>query len=101
MYGTVARIKAKPGQEKALAAILEEWRNTRGNKVKGVVASYPYQLDKGGGEMLMVAVFQDKATYAANAEDPEQDRWYQRFRAMLSADPIWEDGEILSGGGVR
>jgi quinol monooxygenase YgiN len=101
MYGTVARMKPKPGQEKAIAALLDEWQKTRGNKVKGALAGYLYKPDKSPGEMLMVAVFQDKTTYTANAQDPEQDRWYQKLRAMLAADPLWEDGEIVAGGATR
>ncbi len=42
-----------------------------------------------------MAVFSDKASYAANASDPEQDVWYGKFRDLLEADPEWEDGEYL------
>ena len=100
MYGTVARIKATQGKEKALTGLMEEWNKTRGPMVKGAVAGYLYKLDKKPGEYLMVAVFEDKATYAANAQAPEQDAWYRRFRALLKTDPVWEDGEIITGGAV-
>ena len=100
MYGTVARLKARIGQEKALVALMDDWDKSRGPKVKGAMAGYLYKLDKKPGEYLMVAVFQDKATYAANAQAPEQDAWYRKFRALLDADPVWEDGEIISGGAV-
>ena len=96
MYGTVARIRPKPGQEKALLAQMEEWKRTRQPKVKGAVASYVYKPDNKPGELIMVAVFQDKKTYRANAEDPEQDKWYRKFRELLQADPVWEDGEVIS-----
>ncbi|MBI4199805.1 MAG: hypothetical protein HY535_04975 [Chloroflexi bacterium] len=98
MYGTVARIRPKPGQEKAIVALQEEWSKTRKPKAKGAIAGYLYKLDKKPDEMVLVAVFQDKKTYMANADDPEQDRWYRRFRALLQADPVWEDGEVIAGG---
>ena len=97
MYGTVAHIRIKPGQEKSLIALQEEWNKTRKPKVKGAVAGYLYKLDKKPNEMIMVAVFQDKKTYVANADDPEQDKWFRRVRALLEADPVWEDGEIVVG----
>ena len=31
----------------------------------------------------------------ANADDPEQDKWYQEMRQHLEADPAWHDGEII------
>ena len=101
MYGTVARIKIKAGQEKAVVAVLDEWNKERRPKVKGALAGLLYKLDKKPGEYLMVVAFQDKATYTANAQDPSQDAWYRKFRALLDADPAWEDGEIIQGGGVN
>ena len=96
MYGTVARMRPKAGQEQALIALMNDWQRERKPKVKGAVAGYLYKPDSGSGELIMAVVFQDKATYTANAEDPEQDRWYRRMRELLAADPTWEDGEVVS-----
>jgi len=95
MYGTIARMRPKPGQTKAIVAMMEEWERTRRSKIKGAVATYVYKPDRKPDELVMAVVFQDKKTYRANADDPEQDKWYQRFRALLQADPEWEDGEII------
>jgi len=46
-----------------------------------------------------IAVFDSKESYRANAEDPEQDAFYQRWRALMDADPEWNDGEIIGGWG--
>lgn len=96
MYGTVAHMRIKPGQEKAAIALLKEWERERKPKVKGAIASYLYKKDTNPNELIMAVVFQDKKTYVANAEDPEQDRWYRRVRELLVADPVWEDGEIIA-----
>ncbi len=96
MYGTVAHIRPKAGQEQALSALMEEWSRERKPKIKGAVAGYLYKPEQQPGELIMVAVFQDKASYVANAEDPEQDRWYRKMRDLLEADPTWEDGEVIS-----
>ncbi|MBI2305641.1 MAG: hypothetical protein HYU86_12955 [Chloroflexi bacterium] len=96
MYGTVARIRVKTGQESVLIAKLQQWNKERKPKVKGAIAGYLFRLDSDPQDMIMVAVFQDKDTYLANADDPEQDRWYREMRQHLEADPIWQDGEIVS-----
>lgn len=96
MYGTVARLKVKPGSDKALIALMEEWRNVRKSKVKGAVASYTYRLDKDPGTLVMAVVFKDKKSYTDNAKDPDQDKWYRKMRALLQADPVWDDGEIIA-----
>ena len=52
------------------------------------------RLDKGG--VMMAVVFESKEAYVANATDPAQDRWYQKFRALLASDPEWNDGEVIA-----
>ncbi len=94
MYGTIARISPKPGMEQAVVATMEEWQRERRPRVKGVVGSYLYRLDKGG--LMMATVFESKETYVANANDPAQDQWYRKFRALLTTDPEWNDGEVVA-----
>ena len=96
MYGTIARITPKPGMDQAVIDSMKEWERDRRPAVKGTVTSYLYRLDKGG--MMMAAVFESKEAYVANAEDPAQDRWYQKFRALLQTDPEWNDGEVTPMG---
>jgi hypothetical protein len=93
MYGTVALIKPRRGKEQDVVAAMGRWDKERRPKVKGAITGYVYQLDKGG--MIMVAVFDTKKSYMANAESPAQDRWYRAFRSLLSADPEWNDGKIV------
>jgi len=98
MYGSIFRMKVKPGQEQKLVEMFKEWEQQRRPRVKGAVASYLLKPDRKRNEMVGVAVFQDKQTYRANADDPEQDRWYRRMRELLEADPEWEDGEYIAPG---
>ena len=95
MYGTIARVTPKAGQEAAVLSMMEEWDNERSDKVTGAQAVYFYKPDDKPDELVMVVVFRDKESYKANAEDPEQDRWFRRLRDLLQADPAWEDGEVL------
>lgn len=98
MYGTVARIKVKPGRWDDLLAVYDEWDRDLRPNVAGAVAAYLYKLDKDPNAAIMAAVFADKDSYDANADDPEQDKWYRRFRDCLDADPEWMDGEIVRSG---
>lgn len=100
MFGTVARIRPKPGQEQALIAFSETWQRERGSKVPGFVHEYVFRSEQHPGDYLMVALFTDRESYMANANDPEQDRLYRQMRELLTEDPIWEDGEVVydSGG---
>lgn len=97
MYGTVAQVRLKPGQEKAMLELVEEWDRDYRPNVKGALASYVYKKDSDPNELILVAVFEDKQSYVANADSPDQDKWFQKFRALLETDPLWEDGEIISG----
>ena len=98
MYGTIFRMKVEPGQEQRVAEVFKDWERERKPQVKGARAGLLLRPDKKSGEIIGVAVFQDKASFMANAEDPEQDRWDHKLRELLQADPEWEDGEYLAGG---
>jgi len=98
MYGTIFHMKVKRGQEQRVAEIFREWERERKSNVRGAITGLLLKPDNKPGELIGVAVFQDKASYLANADDPEQHRWYTRLRELLQADPEWEDGEYLAGG---
>jgi quinol monooxygenase YgiN len=96
MFGTVARMVAKPGHEQPMLDLQRDWDETRKPNIKGAIAAFVFRSDQNPDEYLLVAVFRDRAAYVANAEDPGQDAWYQKLRSHLVADPEWHDGEIVS-----
>jgi quinol monooxygenase YgiN len=91
MYGTVARIRVKPG---ALDE-LKNWSPEEDEQASGAVALYAYQMDDDPSELYMVAVFESKEAYVANAESPEQDRRYRKMLEWFEGEPEWHDGEIV------
>ncbi len=97
MYGTIFRMNVKPGQEQRLVEVFKEWERERKPKVQGAVAGLLLKPDNQPGEFIGVAIFKDKAAYIANANDPEQDKWYLKLRDLLQDDPTWEDGEYVAG----
>lgn len=96
MYGTVARVHPLPGKEDEVRAYFRYWETERRLHVPGAIGGYAVHLEKEPGTWVFVYAFQDKASYMANAESPEMDRDYQRLRALLNDDPLWEDGEALA-----
>ena len=89
MYGTIAKLKVKKGG-------LEELRKMETERQpKGYVASYAFQSDNDPSEIWMVAIFENKETYMANADSQEQDQEFRKLQQYLSAEPEWHDGEIV------
>ncbi len=91
MYGTVARLRVKPGKEQELLNLLRDF-GTLG--VPGYRTTYLYRMDSDPSEFYMAVVFDSKETYRANAESPEQDMRYRELLTLLEAEPEWHDGEI-------
>ncbi len=92
MYGTIARIHPKPDRMAELWAINDQLRAA---PMAGFVASYMFEPDRNPyprPTVFLVAVFEDEATYRANAARPETDAQYRRLRALLEDDPDWMDG---------
>ncbi len=95
MYGTIARIHPKPGSTAAIAGLFDEWNRERRPRVAGARESFLFTPDRNPYErptQFLVAIFEDEASYRANADNPEQDAWYRRFRDRLVDDPDWSDG---------
>lgn len=95
MYGTVARMRAKPGMEQRLIEVASE---TEAVRVPGEIAVYVYQADRDPREFMLAVIFESKEAYFANANSPEQ---HQRFLALmecLEAEPEWNDGKIIFAG---
>jgi quinol monooxygenase YgiN len=96
MFGTIAILKPKSGQDVAVLEALNAWWEERRPKVPGAIASTLHRNDKNPQELIMSVVFDSKETYEANASDPEQDKWYQHLRGLLESDPVWMDGDVLA-----
>ncbi len=39
-------------------------------------------------------MFEDRASYDKNADDPAQNEQYLEYRALMEDEPEWHDGEI-------
>ncbi|HTG47212.1 MAG TPA: antibiotic biosynthesis monooxygenase [Actinomycetota bacterium] len=89
MYGTVAKMVVKSGNRDALRAVFDEDQR----KVEGFVGTYTL-MENDSDNVWLLAIFEDRATYDANADDPAMHETYTKYRALLEGDPEWHDGEI-------
>ena len=89
MYGTVALLKFDPANKQALIDMQDRQESC---EVDGYLGANVLMCDT-RGEALLVVRFRDKASYQANADAPEQHEQYVSWRALMSADPEWHDGE--------
>jgi quinol monooxygenase YgiN len=92
VYGTVARMRIKPG---ALDKLQEMANAEEMKATPGYVSTTVYQMDADPNEIYMAVVFESKEAYFKNAESPEQNTRYEEMVALLDGSPEWHDGEII------
>jgi len=98
MFGTIALLKPKAGNEAAVNAEFDRWWAERRPKVKGAIASTLYRNASNPAELMVAVVFESKETYEANANDPEQDTWFrEKLVPLLESEPRWIDGDWIEG----
>lgn len=98
MYGSIFRMRPVAGREQDVIEVFNEWERERMPNVRGVVGGFLMKPDANTGELIGVAVFEDKDAYLANGNDPVQHAWFMKLRELLQSDPAWEDGEFVVGG---
>ena len=92
MYGTIARLRIKPGGTEALKATMAKYDDV---DVPGSVATYVYRMDADPNEHMLVVLFEDRESYRRNAQDPAQDERYRAMLEFLDGEPEWHDGEVV------
>jgi quinol monooxygenase YgiN len=96
MYGTIYRCRPRSGKGEVVEEVARRWLRERAPGLDGFVAYYMLRSETRPGELLGLAVFDSKANYVKYADDPDQHRWFDEFRAALDADIEWNDGEIVA-----
>jgi heme-degrading monooxygenase HmoA len=91
MYGTIARLRVKPGNEEELRRLGQEMAP----QIPGFVFEHVYRMATDPNELFLVVAFESEQAYRTNAESSEQHQRYAQLRALLDADPEWHDGEII------
>ncbi|HEV2027909.1 MAG TPA: antibiotic biosynthesis monooxygenase [Candidatus Dormibacteraeota bacterium] len=91
MYGTIAKLKLKPGTEEKLMQGME---GSDAGRV-GHVATYVFKSDADPNVHFVTTIFESKSAYKTFADSPEQDKRFREMRELLAADPEWHDGEVI------
>lgn len=91
MFGSAFKMRPKPGKTQELLDTM----TSDDRRPTGMIAAYLLS-EASDGAVWGFAVFEDEQSYRANAESPQQHAEYERFRALLEADPEWHDGEIVA-----
>jgi len=92
MYGTVARMRLKPGAEEKMRELMRSYETLN---IPGQRATYVYRMENDPNMFMMAVIFDDRASYVANANSPEQNVRYLQMVDLLEGPPEWHDGEIM------
>jgi quinol monooxygenase YgiN len=94
MFGTVGRLKVKPGKlDELVATFAADQRQPEGS-----IGYFLYKVEGKDNELILAVAFEDKESYFRNADDPSQDEMYRKMVKLLDGVPTWEDGEIIHAG---
>lgn len=93
MYGTVARLRCKPGGVDWVRAWLEV-QSKRG--MAGWVSTTLFASEAEPSIVWVSVIFESKDAYFANANTPVQDQLYHQMLSGLEEPPEWNDGEVIS-----
>ena len=94
MYGTISRVRVKPGHlQQLLDAGAENEREAAGQKGPGFL--FVFKLDRDEDELYMVAIAESKADYQALSESPEMHQQYVRMAEHYEGEPGWFDGQVI------
>jgi heme-degrading monooxygenase HmoA len=91
VYGTVAKMKLKPGAEDKM---MKAMGGDEGSP-EGHIATYVFKSDADPNVHYVTTIFESKGAYKKFADSPDQDKRYQQMRELLAADPDWHDGEVV------
>ena len=92
MYGTVARLKVKPGKFDELQAWAESHPMP---DAPGAVAGYVFRTDDKANEGYLVVAFESQDEYRTNAERSDTDAAFRKMMQYLETEPEWHDGQVL------
>ena len=90
MYGAIARTRVKPENRDQLRTVVA--KQLEGG-IPGLITSFVLWENDSDTSWLL-AVFEDRATYDKNADNPAQHQRYLEYRALMEDEPEWLDGEI-------
>jgi hypothetical protein len=96
MFGTISRVKVKPGHEKDIEALEQEFMDKIRPAIDGEVLWLRGTQNEHPDVTVTVFLCKDKQAYTKLADDPAMDELFQRMMEHYEAEPSWEDVQIDS-----
>ena len=94
MYGTLGRMKVKPGKVEDVIGYLKN--PPSGDARKGYRGAYLLVAEE-DGEVVVAVMYEDKDAYFAMVHDPATEANYPKLLELLEDEPSWTDGEWIAG----
>ena len=91
LYGTIAKMKIKPGSEDKIMQLMEGQDAGR----EGHIATYVFKADADPNIHFVTTVFESKSAYKKFADSPQQDERFRQMKELLAGEPEWHDGEVI------
>ena len=91
MYGTIARMRVKPG----MAEAFYNWNMQHNVEDTSPGAMLVYQMDSNPDELYVVIAAENRAHYRAMSEAPGMHERYLEMIQFLVEEPEWHDGEVI------
>jgi quinol monooxygenase YgiN len=90
MYGTIARMRIKPGGMEAL-------QGTMGGSEQpsGAGGFCVFQMDADSNEIYAMAIAESEGAYRAFSESPEANAAYMERLQWIEGEPEWHDGTVI------
>ena len=93
MYGTIGRMRPKPGKRDELVAMMSA--PPAGAAANGYRGAYLLKADE-DDEVVVAVMYEDKDAYMAMVHDPQTDENFGKIMALLQDEPTWTDGEWIA-----
>ncbi|HEX9124317.1 MAG TPA: antibiotic biosynthesis monooxygenase [Actinomycetota bacterium] len=92
MFGTVGRMRIKPGKVEDL---VKHFMDPAGTGSRGFRGSHVL-VSEDGDEAVVAVLFEDKDSYFEMVHDPRTEAAYPRLLELVEGEPEWTDGEWRS-----
>jgi hypothetical protein len=91
VFGSISHVKIKPGHEKDVDALNEEFMKTIRPSIDGEIIMISGRVHEQPDTTVSIFLCKDSTVYAKLSDSPEMDALYQRISEHYATEPTWED----------
>jgi hypothetical protein len=92
---TFFKMKVQPGKASELQKLMSDTQDLDRVKKAGFQMSVLGTRKDNPDEMWGAVTWDTSENYYKNAESPDQNKEYEKMRALLTADPEWFDCDVI------